>query len=316
MLDPHVRNVLFYEFVLVHEPLPQRTVPLADVLLHLRDRVLKGESRKLSTDTTEQISISDIRIDEKTSSAFLLFNYGNSRLTDPAFLHLDAGTIRIAGKEPREGIAVSAHMALSFDQPRRNEFRYRALIEDVPGIGKTKIIPFLTAEIKLSTSYSFKDENGAEKSLRIYPDLRLHQSQQLRDVLAGGGVITAVELVRYNGDAGFDEEGVLKEERASLVLKIERNEDQSLMAKTLARIRGRGAEQGYTEMRLVWKQQSQVGRERQRSARIGLGREDAMDAVFGRQTEIKLTEAQPQCRSDLSEEVCSNLLGLLRSQDF
>jgi hypothetical protein len=205
MLDQHIRNLLFFDLTVRQEPDYVRRVPLIDILRQLEPHVANGDCRRVYASGTEQMTLKELEIHEAVGVAVMLFQYCNTRVTDPAFLNLDSGLIRVAGKEPREGIAVSAHAAVALQETNGVQ-GYTMLLEDVPGIGKSNITDFLIPKIRKHAVYTYRDRDGERKKLKFSPAIHFNQGEVLRDALQRGRV-SGLELISYE-PAGFDADGV------------------------------------------------------------------------------------------------------------
>jgi hypothetical protein len=218
MLGTRERWVFIYDLKL--SPLPEGAplILLRPAMERLIPRYERGESVKLLNEETAAVRIQRLRIDEESLTVQLLINYADTRAVDPVFGHLETGDLRLEPKLEGEGIAVSAHMLISLE-PHPNSGTYLVALEDVPGVGRSKLAPFLTSEFKAVADFPFRDVDDRVKRSRPRAEILGHPSQQLRDDL-NAGTLSEIELVRVNLEHGdFDEEGYLQEESRTVRLR-------------------------------------------------------------------------------------------------
>src|SRR5690349_6653268 len=147
MLGAWERWIFIYDIMLTPLPEGAPLIPLRSIIEQLVPRYERGESVKLLNRETAAIRIQQLRIHEQSSTTQLLINYADTQAVDPVFGHLETGELRLEPKLEGEGIAVSAHMLISLE-PHPTSGTYLVALEDVPGVGRSKLAPFLTSEFK------------------------------------------------------------------------------------------------------------------------------------------------------------------------
>jgi len=254
---------------------------------------------------TKALRLRECKIDEKQKLVHLLVNYADTNLTDPAFENLETGDLRIEPKLRGEGIAVSTHLTIDLVPKSPKEPIYAAYLEDVPGIGRTKLVPFLTSIAKQAgINFPWTDPNKKERKSRPSFTLVGAQSQKLKDDLKAGR-LSWIELSKHHVDSRFDEEGILEEDRRTIVLKVKKNMKDKAVD-LINRVRKKARDEGYTDMKVAYSPEEG----RQTSAKFGTAREDVGDVLTIKVSEILLGQPRLQCETDLRDDVVTKLAEL------
>lgn len=92
------------------------------------------------------IGICDYKKSPTNETVTMLIQYADGDVTDPTFLHMKKRSLRKEPKKDGEGVAVSAHVVISTKPHDVLGLFYRVLVEEVPGLRRSKIAPFLKSE--------------------------------------------------------------------------------------------------------------------------------------------------------------------------
>ena len=307
MLNANERWIFYYDNHLKSTPEEAPHIPMADAVGLLYDRQQAGESVKLINNMTAALRITDMRIDREKNIACFLIQYADTTISDPVFSNLETGELRVEPKLVGEGVAISSHLMVSLTptEPRGNV--YLSLLEDVPGIGKTKIAPFLTSEFKAVSNFLFHDEKKRERKCRPVVKMEGHASQSLSQDLERG-YLRGFELIRYrNVEDEFDEPGYTKVDSYNVKIRTEKNISGNVAIDLINRMKEKAKKASFTEMRVRYNRSEG----KQQTAPVSTAREDAGDALFSRLEMIKLKNPLPQCSKEIVEEVASYMATLL-----
>lgn len=310
MQNAKERWVLYYDKHLKPHPEEAPPIPMKEVVDLLFARQQAGESVWLIKQETAALRITDMEIDSRKETACLLVQYADTTISDPAFSNLETGQLRVEPKLDGEGVAISSHMVVSLKptEPRGNV--YLTLLEDVPGIGKTKIAPFLTAEFREVCKFTFVDESKRTRKCRPRVEMAGHVSQSLAQDLEKG-VLRGFELIKYQlKEPEFDEPGYTKTEAHILKIKTRKGFSGIEAIGLINRVKEKASKADFTEMRVKYKRVEG----KQLTKPVSTAREDAGDALFARLERIKLESPLPQCSQKIVEEVKSKMTKLLISQ--
>lgn len=302
MLDLFSRQA--YHMTLVLKPIPSEApdVFLNEFLPAILNQIDAGEAVHLTQNDTRAMRARKYRYDDEENILYLLLNYSDANLGDPAFETLETGELRVEPKLDGEGIAVSTYMAIDLELSSDRFPHYKTVLEDVPGIGRTKICPFLTYLVRVSdVRQKWKEPDGKQRISRPEFGLEGEKSQALENDLKNGR-LSFIELVRYYVNEDFDEEGILEEEKSILRLKVKRDDEDNRIG-LLNRIKRRANEQGYTEMRLRYSNSSR----RSKTVDFGTAREDVADVLTVNSSEVKLRISRQQRETEIRDDVVDRL---------
>ena len=307
MLDHKKRWIFYYKNFLRPRPDDAPYTSMRDILNKLQSRCDQGECVKLLENNTAAIRLKEIIIDDINQIAVLLFQYSDTKISDPAFVDLEKGTLRVEPKLEGEGVAISAHMVLSLKPEHIRGATYLTLLEDVPGIGKTKIEPFLTSEFKAVFDDRYPNYEGKYVKYRPTFEMNGYLAESLKDGL-DKGYINGFELKKFSHvDGGLDEEGYVKVESHAVKLKTVRKFEGDEAIGVIDRMKERAKRLNYSE--LVVQYQRKEGKSK--SIPVSTAREDAGDALFSKFEIISVLEPLPQCLSEIRKEVASKMSALL-----
>lgn len=307
MIDDKKRWVYYYKNFLKPYPDDAPYTEMKDILAELSNRFEDGECVKLIENNTAAIRITDMAIDTAREVATILYQYSDTKISDPAFVNLETGALRVEEKLDGEGVAISAHMVVSLkpDQPRGAT--YLTLIEDVPGIGKTKIDPFLTSQFKAVFDKRYINYEGRKLKYRPTSELTGFASESLKDGLSKG-YLAGFELKRYrNIGGGLDDEDYVKVDSFIVKLKVERRFSGDEAVSLINKINKKAKESDYAEMVVKYKRKEG----KSASVPISTAREDAGDALFSKFEIVKVTNPLPQCVQEIQEEIAEKMRLLL-----
>src|SRR5579859_54365 len=244
MLDRWVRWAFVYDLKLKPNKVGAPNIELATVLDLLHARVEAGEAVQLLNNETAAIRIQNFRFNNNRTRAAFLFNYSDTNISDPVFGELSSGRLRLEPKLEGEGVAVSAHMVVSL-VPDPVSGTYLAALEDIPGVGRSRLTPFLTHEFRAVSDFRFRDTDNKIKDYRMVPELLGLPSQSLRSDL-DRGELSGFELVRMTRAAGeFDEDNIIEEQTRTVKLKVKNHYTGLDALNVVNRLKDRAGHQGY-----------------------------------------------------------------------
>lgn len=309
MLDLFRRQAYHLELVLV--PTPQDAPPIffGQIVDELKAYIDSGEAVYVYDNDTKAIRARQCWYDEDQQILILLVNYADANVADPAFENLNTGDLRFEPKLRGEGIAVSTHLAIDLMPNEPNRPFYSAYLEDVPGVGRTKLTPFITALIREGCDpVLWKDPAGAERKSRPTVKLNGSMSQTLQKDLEKGK-LSYIELSKHNVKSKFDEDGRVQEDVRSVRLKVLKHaKDHAL--DIISSVRKRAKDEGYTDMKVTYARATG----KQTSKRFGTAREDASDVLTIEVSEVALNNPRQQCEPTLREDVIEKLCELIISK--
>ncbi len=305
MLELNQRWIHFYGVTLKSAPDDAPLFDLENTLRILKQNFGDGKLAKLINKGTACVRISDLLFTPKKGRVSFLFQYSDSKMSDPAFSHLESGELRSEPKLEGEGIAVSAHAILYLDPIKPNGLEYLMLLEDAPGIGKAKLTPFFNSLLKEFASKEFENEDG--NIINSYPVIGFDNvaDQSLSDDLEKGE-LRFIELYKNVTMNEFDEDPYLDKVTTTVKIKAAAKSNGQGAVDFINRAKDIGREKGFPDMRVVFKKQQG----NQRSVRFSTLREDAGDAVFGRMEIVETDYDLAQCTAKIDKEFLAKMRAL------
>jgi len=223
LLDRHCRFVLRHQ--LRFRPERNHGVPLSfqaqhgapDVEHALRDAMEAGRAQ-LVLRNQDVVALTAIDVRPAQRVAVLLFRRSDPNAATPIFEHQPTRRIRRADKADDEAVAVSAHLFVNLDGIEGGHPTYRAIMEEVPGLGRS-YVHHLIADILRDTTYLYTDRRGEQKETYTVLDFHGIKSDKIGDVMARS-TIPFVQLVRPGKLEGFDTEGMVVPRDDKMTLSI------------------------------------------------------------------------------------------------
>ncbi|EPL0286353.1 hypothetical protein OMG55_003799 [Proteus mirabilis] len=113
-----------------------------------------------------------LSIKEDNNYLFLLFQYANKDVSDPAFTNIKTGGRRVAKKQEGEGLGCTAHLIIK-KEPNNKAFpnHYDAMLEEVPGITRAIIGQALNSFLS-DNHFGFHRGNN-KKELKCRPMFKI-----------------------------------------------------------------------------------------------------------------------------------------------
>lgn len=313
MLDLWERWVQFQELYLASEPEYAPVIPLSSVVPLWLSRIRSGSSVKMIKGDTAAIRAIDARYDTKNKILVVLLQYADTNVTDPAFSDLKTGKLRVEPKLDGEGVAVSAHLVISVDAHDSMGQMYKLLLEEVPGLGRSTIAPFLRSEFKEVSKDSFDfndpdDNNRLKKSLPVAEILGT-PSKQLTDELEGGCSLLGIELVQYtHAKPSIDEEGYYTEQSRHVRLVPHKDGVESLIDAAKHAL-GYAKANGYSDVKLRYKHP----KGKQKTATMGSQISDISDALVLKSEVIMSDEVLAQCSEKIVTSIADKMIALIKT---
>lgn len=305
MLEMNQRWVQFYGLTLQSAPDDAPRFDLETCLKILKKNFKNGKLYKLLNKNTACIRISHLMINSEARRASFLFQYSDSKISDPAFSDLESGEMRSEPKLNGEGVAVSAHAIIYLDPIKPNGLEYLMLLEDVPGIGRSKLAPFFNTLLKAYLNAEFENVDGVVLSCYPVVSFDCIASQSLLSDLEKGE-LQFIELFKNETVQELDEEPALDKVTTIVKIKAHSKVNGQPAVDFINRAKEVGSDKGYPDMRVVFKKPSG----KQRSVRFSTLREDAGDAVFGRMELVDTDYDLPQCAREIDKKFLAKMRDL------
>jgi len=308
MIDSLERYVLLYDLKLRTARRDTEFPPLEDLAAAIKKRVDDGESHielpSYEGGGAPWLRIKKARIDTIGGKKYLqlLLSVGDPRAANPSFEHSETGALRTVEKLEKEGKAATAHCSIALQESPGK--RHRMVVEDIRGLGRTRIQELLAHELKvISEDYGleYTNNSGDEVATYIIPSLEGHRAEKISASL-GRSTLTGVWLIDTKTQKSLDEVPGAKVARREIKIDIT---DKSLLDKIAAY----GASKNFDRLRLVWNDPQGAGKPERAS--VDLTQQDVQDTYFVKQYKITvsdpLDEAVPELRDDVLQAMAKKM---------
>jgi len=311
MLDLWKRWIQFHELKLESDPIEAPYIHISDAIPLLLDRISKGDAVKLINNEHAALRISKARHYTKQNVLMLLLQYADKSVTDPAFQHLEKGTLRTEPKLDGEGVAVSAHVAISLEPHDDVGIMYHFLLEEIPGLGRSRISPFIKSELKAATDgvFTYQDPENNSRVRPYKPDAEILgvPSKKLLAEWDDGVILQGIELVKLTPDTSeFDEEGFYTEASRHIKIVPDNGSDSSLQ-NIIERIQVKASAAGYDDIKIRYKRT----KGKQKTTVLGTTQSDLADALIIRDEEVTADEVLGQCMQDISDSIAKQMINFI-----
>jgi hypothetical protein len=133
----------------------------------------------------------------------LAFRRSDPNAATPIFENTRTNKLRRSDKRNDEAVAVSAHLLVDLTADEGPNPTYKAVLEEVPGLGRTYVQGIL-AEVLRENKYNFKNRRGQDKETYTVIDLNGVKSQTIHGALETSASVPYVMLVRPGNIEGLD----------------------------------------------------------------------------------------------------------------
>lgn len=203
----------------------------------------------------------------------LLFHRASPFAADPIYRKKapNAVTLRSPKRDAGEHQAISAHLVIELDPIDTN--KYKAVLEEIPGMGMGVLKPILTQALK-AYEYDYVDRRGQKQSTYCVCKAEGVRSESLESALRKGH-LDIITLVRQAEADFVDAEGIFVPLVETMKLRISPNIDHGTWMKQVGRLVTGAKKRGWTDFKV----EIDLGNERSKT--VALDREqEAKEVLF------------------------------------
>lgn len=246
---------------------------------------------------------------EEPTHACLLFTYGDVTGADPSFGHMGTGAVRTARKRANEANAVSAHLLVKLRYRIADGLRwYDALLEDVPGIGRSKIQPAVTAMLRDAAGFHYRDPEGQPAVARPALELMPKNSEDLLADLQRGKLRYFLAVKPLPNEELDEEAGVDQVQETRKLVPAQAPDSRASLRDMLRKVLRWANREGFDQVRLVYARHDGQGK----TVTLDSPREDAEDLLINKIDEIELDAPIDQATEHVQRELVQKMLQRLR----
>ena len=310
MVDGFSRWCLFCDLE-VHPSPPEAPQPLLnDYIDDLLVRIENDEAKRVFENENRITRIVDgrrIELLDGNPAFAMVITLGDRRGADPSFLHFDNGNVRDAEKFEGEVSGSSAHCVVRLTPDEGFPGRYRMLMEETRGIGRTPITRLLTSEFKAiakDRNERFRNPNtNRMNAYRPIGEVHPRRSKEIGTALDHGSFMP-VELFDTSRIPAFDENPEFSVRRHLITVKVLPAEGRS-MKEALADLANLGRQNGYDRMRVSWRVPGEL---RGGSSEMATDLADVGTALFAHRELTEVENALSECAPAINDEFLARMI--------
>lgn len=309
LLGKNTRHMVRHELVFRPErghgaALPFQSGNKTQDVANVLKKAIAANAAAFEVKANDVVRITKLDIRPKDGIAVLLVRRRDEEASPQVFEHGATGKLRKPPIDPKEAPAISAHLVLRLTQNPGPHPAHRAILEEVPGLGRTYIQYILQRVLKPAV-YSYKDPKGKVKQTYTIPSINGVPSETLGDALAGGA-IKYVELVRKPQLVGLDMAGLVPhQQRLKLSVKPDYNP-----LDLISRVQDWARDNDWSNVKV----QVETSDERTKVVEIARGA-DAADILFVRSEIVTTEKPIDVCTDVINEELVGYASQKLLSDD-
>lgn len=304
MIDEFERWCLFCDFELhaVGDRPPQPLLTdYVDALMSMVDadeakRVFENDNR-----VSRIASAKVVQLPNGSDALAMVITLGDRRGADPGFIHFDGGQTHDAEKFEGEVKGVSAHCVLSLEQDPQSTGRYRFLLEEARGLGRTPVTRLLGAILKRISSDRgdryVNPQTGRQNRLRPVVEVHPRRSKAIADALDEGNFLP-VELLDTSSVPVFDEMPEYQVRRHLISVKVKPAPGRSIR-EAISDLATTARDNGFDRMRVSWRL---PGQHRGGVSEMSTDLADIGTAMFAHRELVHVESGLTECVGELNDE--------------
>lgn len=305
MVDSFDRWCLFCDF----EVRPSRDIApqplLDDYVDELIAMVGRREAKRIFENENRVSRIARARrstLPDGTPTLEMLVTLGDRRGATPSFIQFDDGDARDAEKFEGEVKGAGAHCILRLvEDEDAPPGRYRMLMEEVRGLGRTPVTRLLGTVLKeLSAERGDQFRHPDTHRMNAYrPIVEVHprKSQEISAALNQSGFLP-VELIDTRPVPAFDENPEYQVRRHYLSVKVRPRAGRTFR-EALSDLAQTASAEGYAHMRVSWRM---PGESRGGSTEMRTDLADIGTALFAHRELVHIDTPLSECAAELNDE--------------
>lgn len=259
---------------------PKDLLSLTDALTFLEAQGVAGTSKATVQDERWIIQLCDLKIDSRHKFATVLFLGIDRERAEAVYGNIKTLNLRTAPKLPEEGGAVSAHLVIS-TVPDAGSGRHRAVLEDVEGLSRSRLVPFLRSQIRDNIKFVEKLPNGDPKDSEPYLVSEVFMGKNIADQLNDARLL-AVDLIKESPFSQIDKSVEYHETTRYIQFRPNGKASGQRARAILSSILARTDSQDYPEVRIRLEEPEGL----QRTVSVNRHKQNALASAFQLRTLI------------------------------
>lgn len=307
MASERERWISYLDLYLHAKNRPTDGLDLPEALRCLAGMKVAGTKRAMIRDPRWILQLSDMNVDDRRKVAVLLFLGIDRQRAEAVYGDIDTLNLRTAKKNPNEGGTVAAHLVINIDG--RAPQTCLSLLEDVDGMSRSRIVPFLRKLIDDNIDHTEKMPNGDDKTLQSNLTASIVADRPIQDQLNDARLL-AVDLVKKTRKNEIDKKDEYGERIRLIEFKPVSDARGTKARRIISAILGRSDVAIYPEVRI----QIEESDGNQRSVNVNRERQDALTSAFQRRTLIEgLDPPLQEATKTIVDNLVTKMVALLKA---
>lgn len=297
LVERHNRFFRLYDITTSPRKKKGAALPLVgqDSLLSLFKDALVAGRAVIPQENGDTIELIKARMVNDDKHVALLFHRANPDAPEPMYRsRVGKGiNLRTSEKEDGEEQAYSAHLIIEANP--RTPGRYRAALEEIPGLSASAVVGVLR-KIAMESEYECNDDRG--KLLKTYTVIKCdgYSSESLEAALQQGR-ITNIDLSK-EPDSDLEQDGAYAPSRQRVKLKVSEAITAHNWTRRIGEILSLSKKKGFDDLRVT------IDFNDKRSKTISIDREaNATELMLVRSKQFSFVNGLDTCYIDLNNEL-------------
>lgn len=281
--------------------------------------VLKTRAGVISEPISKNIVyMSDFQKSPDGRTFRILFKRGDPDIANPSFTDIENNTSRTVNPKDGETVAQSAHLIISLENSHKSISGYRACLEQITGISRSLIFPYLNGIVdhytKTDPRFSYQTGPKKKRETRRYRpsfDCKTSPSTSLKNDIEKG-YLSSIEFINTKADhLGADADPTLKSVTNRVHFRFKPISNSEMADKKIRLYKDKARKEGFDYIRVSVRDND---KEKYVSSRFKIEEGDALDKLFSRAEMLTDFEDELKaCYDSIHTELADAMIGIIKN---
>ena len=253
------------------------------------------------------VQLADLAILGAGSAAVLLFLGIDKERAEAVYGNIDTLNLRTARKAQDEGGAAAAHLVIDLT-PDVASGNYHAVLEEVEGLSRSLLVPYLQFLINKFVQFNIRDPAGNDIHVDSHITTNVILDAPISKQLDHARLL-AVDLVRKPASQTIDKSNEYFEKTRLVAFRPTEPARGSKARRIITAILDREDTKSYPEVRI----RVEEDEGRQRTVGVNRAKQDALSSAFQLRTFIQdIQPAMPEASNKIVQRLATKMLAVLK----
>lgn len=283
--------------------------------------VLKKRADVVSEPISKNIVyMSDFKKSPDGRTFKILFKRGDPDIANPSFTDIEKNTSRTVNPKKGETVAQSAHLIISLEEAHKSVTGYRACLEQITGISRSLIFPYLNGIIdqytKTDPRFAYKVGPKKKSETRRYRpslDCKTSPSTSLKEDIEKG-YLSSIEFINTKAEyAGVDSDPDIKSITTRMHFRFKPINNTERADKKIRSFKVKAEKGGFDYIRVSVRDNEQ---EKYISSRFKIEKGDALDKLFSRAELLTgFKDELKACYDSIHGDLAGAMMKIIKTDD-